>query len=185
MARPTWTTTPARKRPARSSRRGSTPYYRQIGPGRSWAICGRITRPPAAGSSASGSADATATRTGSGTPTTSSAPTAATCSRSSRPPARLRTAGRRAGRQAHGGGLHPLLRRTSRREASTRRSRSSGRDQRIVPTLGDYRVDRLTKTQIEAWRGGLVRDDPEDTDAPPTLAGHRESDSDHPQGGAE
>jgi integrase len=38
-------------------------------------------------------------------------------------------------------------------------------DKRIVPTLGDYRVDRLTKTQIEAWRAGLVRDDPEDPDA--------------------
>ncbi len=36
---------------------------------------------------------------------------------------------------------------------------------RIVPTLGDYRVDRLTMTQIEAWLAGLVRDDPEDPDA--------------------
>lgn len=36
---------------------------------------------------------------------------------------------------------------------------------RIVPTLGDYRVDRLTKTQIEKWLAGLVRADPEDPDA--------------------
>ena len=38
-------------------------------------------------------------------------------------------------------------------------------DKRIVPTLGDDRVDRLTKTQIEAWRAGLVREDPDDEDA--------------------
>lgn len=38
-------------------------------------------------------------------------------------------------------------------------------DLRIIPTLGDYRVDRLTKTQIERWRDALVRDDPEDLDA--------------------
>jgi integrase len=38
-------------------------------------------------------------------------------------------------------------------------------DRHIVPTLGDHRVDRLTKTQIEQWQAGLVRDDPEDPDA--------------------
>jgi integrase len=36
---------------------------------------------------------------------------------------------------------------------------------RIVPTLGDFRVDRLTKTEIERWLAGLVRNDPEDPDA--------------------
>jgi integrase len=36
----------------------------------------------------------------------------------------------------------------------------------IVPALGGYRVDRLTKTQIEQWRDSLVKDDdPEDPDA--------------------
>lgn len=35
---------------------------------------------------------------------------------------------------------------------------------RILPDLGDHRVDRLTKTQIEKWLAGLVRDDPEDPD---------------------
>jgi integrase len=36
---------------------------------------------------------------------------------------------------------------------------------RIIPTLGDHRIERLTKTQIEAWLASLVRDDPEDADA--------------------
>lgn len=38
-------------------------------------------------------------------------------------------------------------------------------DKHILPTLGDHRVDRLTKTQIEGWLAGLVRDDEEDPDA--------------------
>lgn len=38
-------------------------------------------------------------------------------------------------------------------------------DKHIIPTLGNIRVDRLTKTQIENWLAGLVRDDDEDTDA--------------------
>ncbi|MEP7070044.1 MAG: tyrosine-type recombinase/integrase, partial [Usitatibacter sp.] len=39
-------------------------------------------------------------------------------------------------------------------------------DKHIVPTLGGIRVDRLTKTQIEDWLGGLVKaEDPEDPDA--------------------
>ena len=38
-------------------------------------------------------------------------------------------------------------------------------DKRIVPTLGNIRVDRLTKTQIETWLAGLVRDNPDDPDA--------------------
>jgi site-specific recombinase XerD len=38
-------------------------------------------------------------------------------------------------------------------------------DKRIVPELGDHRVDRITKTQIERWQAGLVRDDPDDPDA--------------------
>ncbi len=39
-------------------------------------------------------------------------------------------------------------------------------DRRIVPALGGYRVDRLTKTQIEEWLAGLVREeDPDDPDA--------------------
>ena len=36
---------------------------------------------------------------------------------------------------------------------------------RIISTLGNHRVDRLSKTQIEAWLAGLVRDDPDDPDA--------------------
>jgi integrase len=36
---------------------------------------------------------------------------------------------------------------------------------RIIPKLGNHRVDRLSKTQIEAWLAGLVRDDPDDPDA--------------------
>jgi integrase len=39
-------------------------------------------------------------------------------------------------------------------------------DNNIVPILGDVRIDRLTKTQIEKWQAGLVRDDdPNDPDA--------------------
>ncbi|MBA3508136.1 MAG: tyrosine-type recombinase/integrase, partial [Betaproteobacteria bacterium] len=38
-------------------------------------------------------------------------------------------------------------------------------DRHIVPALGGHRVDRLTKTQIEHWLAGLVRDDPADPDA--------------------
>jgi len=38
-------------------------------------------------------------------------------------------------------------------------------DKRIVPVLGSHRVDRVSKTQIEAWQAGMVRDDPEDEDA--------------------
>ncbi len=38
-------------------------------------------------------------------------------------------------------------------------------DKRIVPELGEHRLDRLTKTQIEHWFAGLVREDPEDVDA--------------------
>jgi len=38
-------------------------------------------------------------------------------------------------------------------------------DKHIVPVLGGHRVDRVTKTQIEGWLAGLVRDDPEDPDA--------------------
>ena len=38
-------------------------------------------------------------------------------------------------------------------------------DNRIVPILGDYRVDRLTKTIIEDWLVGLVHVDEDDTDA--------------------
>lgn len=41
----------------------------------------------------------------------------------------------------------------------------SAADKRIVPALGTYRVDRITKTQIEAWQAGMVRDDPDDPDA--------------------
>jgi integrase len=37
-------------------------------------------------------------------------------------------------------------------------------NKRIVPTLGDYRVDRLTRTQIAQWLAGLVRADDEDPD---------------------
>jgi hypothetical protein len=36
---------------------------------------------------------------------------------------------------------------------------------RIIPKLGNHRVDRLSKTQIEAWLAGLVRDDPDGPDA--------------------
>lgn len=38
-------------------------------------------------------------------------------------------------------------------------------EKHIVPVLGEHRVDRLTKTQIEHWLAGMVRDDPEDPDA--------------------
>jgi site-specific recombinase XerD len=38
-------------------------------------------------------------------------------------------------------------------------------DKRILPVLGGFRVDRLTKTSIEHWLAGLVRNDPEDHDA--------------------
>ena len=38
-------------------------------------------------------------------------------------------------------------------------------DKHIVPTLGRHRVDRLTKSQVESWLAGLVRDDPDDPDA--------------------
>lgn len=38
-------------------------------------------------------------------------------------------------------------------------------DKHIIPTLGDIRVDRLTKTQVEEWLAGMVREDAEDTDA--------------------
>lgn len=38
-------------------------------------------------------------------------------------------------------------------------------DKHIIPTLGNLRVDRLTKTQIEDWQAGLVREDDEDPDA--------------------
>ncbi|MEO8305464.1 MAG: tyrosine-type recombinase/integrase, partial [Betaproteobacteria bacterium] len=38
-------------------------------------------------------------------------------------------------------------------------------DVRIVPALGDHRIDRLTKTQIEQWLAGLVREDADDPDA--------------------
>jgi integrase len=38
-------------------------------------------------------------------------------------------------------------------------------EKHILPTLGRYRVDRLTKTQIEAWRDSMVKDDPDDPDA--------------------
>jgi integrase len=41
----------------------------------------------------------------------------------------------------------------------------SAADKRIVPTLGDYRVDRLTKTAIEHWLAGLVHEDEDDPDA--------------------
>lgn len=37
-------------------------------------------------------------------------------------------------------------------------------NKRIVPELGDYRVDRLTKTAIENWLAGLVREDEDDPD---------------------
>jgi integrase len=38
-------------------------------------------------------------------------------------------------------------------------------DNHIIPALGGFRVDRVTKTQIETWQAGLVRDDPKDRDA--------------------
>jgi integrase len=39
-------------------------------------------------------------------------------------------------------------------------------EKHIVPDLGDYRVDRVTKNVIESWLAGLVRDDdPEHPDA--------------------
>ena len=41
----------------------------------------------------------------------------------------------------------------------------SAADKRIVPVLGDYRVDRLTKTSIEHWLAGLVHEDEDDPDA--------------------
>jgi integrase len=41
----------------------------------------------------------------------------------------------------------------------------SAANKRIVPVLGDYRVDRLTKTAIENWLAGLVHEDEDDPDA--------------------
>jgi len=41
----------------------------------------------------------------------------------------------------------------------------SAADKRIAPVLGDYRVDRLTKTNIENWLAGLVHEDEDDPDA--------------------
>ena len=38
-------------------------------------------------------------------------------------------------------------------------------EKHILPALGSHRVDRLTKTQLEKWHAGLVRDDPEDPEA--------------------
>lgn len=35
----------------------------------------------------------------------------------------------------------------------------------ILPTLGRYRVDRLTKRQIEEWHAGMVREDADDPEA--------------------
>jgi integrase len=41
----------------------------------------------------------------------------------------------------------------------------SAADKRIVPVLGNYRVDRLTKTVIGDWHDGLVHEDEDDPDA--------------------
>jgi integrase len=38
-------------------------------------------------------------------------------------------------------------------------------DLHIIPVLGAIRVDRLTKTQIEDWQAGMVKDDPNDPEA--------------------
>jgi integrase len=38
-------------------------------------------------------------------------------------------------------------------------------DKHIIPVLGNIRIDRLSKTEIEQWLSGLVRDDPQDADA--------------------
>lgn len=38
-------------------------------------------------------------------------------------------------------------------------------DKHIVDALGHIRVDRVSKTEIEQWLSGLVRDDPSDDDA--------------------
>lgn len=37
-------------------------------------------------------------------------------------------------------------------------------EKHILPVLGEHRVDRLTKTQIEGWLAELVRNDPDDPD---------------------
>ena len=54
----------------------------------------------------------------------------------------------------------------------------------IIPALGHHRVDRLTKSQIEAWRDGMVRDDPDDDDAKRRSPGQRQPRLDDAQGGA-
>lgn len=50
------------------------------------------------------------------------------------------------------------------RSAHSREARQRA-EKHILRKLGNYRVDRLTKTQIEKWLGGLVRSDPDDPDA--------------------
>ncbi len=50
------------------------------------------------------------------------------------------------------------------RSAHAREARQRA-DKHIIPELGDIRVDRISKTQIEEWLAGLVRDDAADTDA--------------------
>jgi integrase len=51
--------------------------------------------------------------------------------------------------------------------ASSPHAKETGQraDKWIRPKLGGTRIDRLTKTQIEAWRDSMVREEPEDADA--------------------
>jgi len=49
------------------------------------------------------------------------------------------------------------------RSAHAREARQRA-DKHIIPDLGQIRVDRISKTQIEDWLAGLVRDDAEDAD---------------------
>lgn len=50
------------------------------------------------------------------------------------------------------------------RSAHAREARQRA-DKHIIPDLGPIRIDRLSKTKIEEWLAGLVRDDAKDTDA--------------------
>ncbi len=63
-----------------------------------------------------------------------------------------------------GGAIDNYLTVLESRSAHAKEARQRA-DKHIIQTLGDIRVDRLTKTQIEEWLAGLVRDDPQDADA--------------------
>lgn len=80
--------------------------------------------------------------------------------KTTRPAPTAAPAGKLTVRKAIEGYLTALEARSSHAKEARQRA-----EKHVLPVLGDFRVDRLTTTDVERWLNGLVRSDAEDNDA--------------------